>query len=228
MEIKGQVVSEIGADGADATASSVDVTQPEDPGRLVDPAKCGRPSVALSPHDMTPQPTDADYRHLLEFRTGLRRFLRWSEDQANAQDLTAAQHQLLLAIKGHPSHTYLANTRRPTTHARSDPRMSAETAAHRPEGATHPHPPHGTIEQPVQPEIPRSRFARGMLEREPADEEVRLGRYADGQQTLPPAGALHRGRFSQGQEMTGDGDPEKHIRRRYSEGLETHHPGIAD
>lgn len=46
--------------------------------------------------------TDADYGRLLEFRTSLRRFLRWSEQQARAQDLTPAQHQLLLAIRGHP------------------------------------------------------------------------------------------------------------------------------
>ena len=48
------------------------------------------------------EPTDADYQRLLEFRTSLRRFLRWSEQQARAQNLTPAQHQLLLAIKGHP------------------------------------------------------------------------------------------------------------------------------
>lgn len=47
-------------------------------------------------------PTDADYTHLLELRTGLRRFLHWSEQQAKACGLTAAQHQLLLAIRGHP------------------------------------------------------------------------------------------------------------------------------
>jgi len=45
--------------------------------------------------------SDADYRRLLEFRDGLRRFLRWSEDQAAAVGLTPAQHQLLLAIRGH-------------------------------------------------------------------------------------------------------------------------------
>lgn len=44
---------------------------------------------------------DADYARLLEFRTGLRRFLRWSEDQAAAVGLTPAHHQLLLAIRGH-------------------------------------------------------------------------------------------------------------------------------
>jgi DNA-binding MarR family transcriptional regulator len=51
---------------------------------------------------MSQQPTDTDYQRLLTFRTNLRQFLRWSEDQAHAQDLTAAQHQLLLAIRGHP------------------------------------------------------------------------------------------------------------------------------
>jgi DNA-binding MarR family transcriptional regulator len=50
---------------------------------------------------MAPEPTDADYRRLLELRTGLRRFLRWSEQQADAAGLTAAQHQLLLAVRGH-------------------------------------------------------------------------------------------------------------------------------
>jgi DNA-binding MarR family transcriptional regulator len=51
---------------------------------------------------MTPQPTDQDYRRLLELRTGLRRFLHWSGRQAEAAGLTPAQHQLLLAIRGHP------------------------------------------------------------------------------------------------------------------------------
>ena len=51
---------------------------------------------------VTGDPTDDDYRRLLELRTGLRRFLRWSEQQAQAAGLTPAQHQLLLAIRGHP------------------------------------------------------------------------------------------------------------------------------
>ena len=46
--------------------------------------------------------TSEDYENLLAFRTGLRRFLRWSETQAREVGLTPAQHQLLLAIKGHP------------------------------------------------------------------------------------------------------------------------------
>jgi DNA-binding MarR family transcriptional regulator len=51
---------------------------------------------------MTPKPTEEDYRRLLELRTGLRRFLRWSERRAAEAGLTPAQHQLLLAVRGHP------------------------------------------------------------------------------------------------------------------------------
>jgi DNA-binding MarR family transcriptional regulator len=53
---------------------------------------------------MTPKATltTGDYRHLLEVRTGLRRVLHWSEEQAHSAGLTPAQHQLLLAVRGHP------------------------------------------------------------------------------------------------------------------------------
>lgn len=44
---------------------------------------------------------DVDYTRLLTLRTGLRRFLHWSEQQARTAGLTPAQHQLLLAIRGH-------------------------------------------------------------------------------------------------------------------------------
>ena len=46
--------------------------------------------------------TQRDFERLLEFRVTLRRFQRWSEDQAQAAGLTNVQHQLLVAIKGHP------------------------------------------------------------------------------------------------------------------------------
>jgi DNA-binding MarR family transcriptional regulator len=46
--------------------------------------------------------TDLDYTALLDFRVALRRFNRWSEDQAAKVGLTHAQHQLMLAVKGHP------------------------------------------------------------------------------------------------------------------------------
>jgi DNA-binding MarR family transcriptional regulator len=45
---------------------------------------------------------NADYEDLLALRTGLRRYLRWSEQRAAAAGLTPAQHQLLLAVRGHP------------------------------------------------------------------------------------------------------------------------------
>ncbi len=47
------------------------------------------------------QLTQQDFERLLEFRVTLRRFQRWSEDQARAAGLTHVQHQLLVAIKGH-------------------------------------------------------------------------------------------------------------------------------
>ena len=52
--------------------------------------------------------TDEQYQQLLRVRSGLRRFLHWSEQQAKNAGLTAAQHQLLLAVRGHP------DTRGPT------------------------------------------------------------------------------------------------------------------
>jgi len=46
---------------------------------------------------------DGDYARLLDLRDGLRRFLRWSDDKVRASGLTPAQHQLLLAVRGHGS-----------------------------------------------------------------------------------------------------------------------------
>jgi len=56
----------------------------------------------LEPSDDRPPPTHADFEHLLAFRVSLRRFQHWSESQARAAGLTHVQHQLLVAIKGHP------------------------------------------------------------------------------------------------------------------------------
>ena len=46
-------------------------------------------------------PTDADYQRLLAFRVRLRRFDQWSRGAAEERGLTHAQHQLLLAVRGH-------------------------------------------------------------------------------------------------------------------------------
>ena len=51
---------------------------------------------------MTVALPDKTYARLLAVRTGIREFERWSESQARAAGLTPAQHQLLLAIRGHP------------------------------------------------------------------------------------------------------------------------------
>jgi DNA-binding MarR family transcriptional regulator len=45
--------------------------------------------------------TDRDFRALATFRHGLRRFMHFSEGAARAAGLTPAQHQLLLAVRGH-------------------------------------------------------------------------------------------------------------------------------
>lgn len=59
-------------------------------------------SIVVRGYRKTMRLRDADYEDLLALRTGLRRFLRWSEQQAEGAGLTPAQHQLLLAIRGHP------------------------------------------------------------------------------------------------------------------------------
>ena len=45
--------------------------------------------------------TEKQWRTLLSFRVALRSFLQWSEDQAATVGITSAQHQLLVAIRGH-------------------------------------------------------------------------------------------------------------------------------
>ena len=59
------------------------------------------PRTAMEVAPLT-EPTRQDFENLLAFRVALRRFQRWSEDQAGAVGLTHVQHQLLVAIKGHP------------------------------------------------------------------------------------------------------------------------------
>jgi DNA-binding MarR family transcriptional regulator len=47
--------------------------------------------------------TAREFQALAEFRYQIRRFLRFSEDQARANGIEPQQHQLLLAIKGLPA-----------------------------------------------------------------------------------------------------------------------------
>ena len=50
----------------------------------------------------SPSLTKADFEALSEFRYQLRRFLRFSEDAAQAEGLTPQQYQLLLHVRGFP------------------------------------------------------------------------------------------------------------------------------
>jgi DNA-binding MarR family transcriptional regulator len=60
-----------------------------------------RVSIVLRLYRDTMDMTDVDYEDLLALRTGLRRFLRWSDQRAASVGLTPAQHQLLVAVRGH-------------------------------------------------------------------------------------------------------------------------------
>jgi DNA-binding MarR family transcriptional regulator len=53
-----------------------------------------------------PELSRRDFENLLAFRNGLRRFMHWSETQAREVGLTPAQHQLLVAVKGHAGDEY--------------------------------------------------------------------------------------------------------------------------
>jgi len=48
-----------------------------------------------------PTLSDGEYTNLLAFRTQMRRFNHWSEQEARKVGLTHMQHQLLIAVRGH-------------------------------------------------------------------------------------------------------------------------------
>jgi DNA-binding MarR family transcriptional regulator len=51
---------------------------------------------------MPPPLSEDEWHTLLSFRIALKRFLDWSEGEAASVGLTAAQHALLIVIRGHP------------------------------------------------------------------------------------------------------------------------------
>ncbi|TPJ45921.1 helix-turn-helix domain-containing protein [Mesorhizobium sp. B2-7-1] len=57
----------------------------------------------MTPPKPRPAISQADYQRLSQFRYLIRRFLEFSQAQANEAGLTPRQHQALLAIKGFPS-----------------------------------------------------------------------------------------------------------------------------
>jgi DNA-binding MarR family transcriptional regulator len=50
--------------------------------------------------------TKADYEALARFRHALRKFLRFSEEQARSEGLTGQQYQAMLAVRGAPNSDY--------------------------------------------------------------------------------------------------------------------------
>ena len=54
--------------------------------------------------------TDQDYQAQAAFRYAIRRFERFSEQQAYALDITPQQHLLLLTVRGHPSYPAVSIT----------------------------------------------------------------------------------------------------------------------
>lgn len=74
---------------------------PRSPNRRVATARARLTRATISPVDRVL--TDEDYERLLAFRSGLRRFLRWSDQEAAEAGITPGQHQLLLTIRGNPN-----------------------------------------------------------------------------------------------------------------------------
>lgn len=60
---------------------------------------------ATTPDPLEPDLSDREYHSLARFRHALRRFETFSSAAARAAGLAPAQHQLLLAVRGHPDAT---------------------------------------------------------------------------------------------------------------------------
>jgi DNA-binding MarR family transcriptional regulator len=109
----------------------------------------------------------SDFARLLAFRTDLRRFERWSERQAKAAGLSPAQHQLMLAVKGH------SDRRGPTVGEIADYLLLR---------------PHSAVELVDRAE------AAGLVVRQKVDPDgrvVRVGLTPDGEARLQSLSALH-------------------------------------
>lgn len=109
----------------------------------------------------------SDFARLLAFRTDLRRFERWSERQAKAAGLSPAQHQLMLAVKGHD------DRRGPTVGEIADYLLLR---------------PHSAVELVDRAE------AAGLVVRQKVDPDgrvVRVGLTPDGEARLQSLSALH-------------------------------------
>jgi hypothetical protein len=76
-----------------------------------------------------------------------------------------------------------------------------------------------------QPERTHGHFSEGLDPRDDFPEDEREGRFSVGLERLPQDPETQRqGRFSKGEEALPEEDPEKHVERRFSEGVEASYP----
>ncbi|MGH8889253.1 MAG: MarR family winged helix-turn-helix transcriptional regulator [Acidothermaceae bacterium] len=109
----------------------------------------------------------SEFARLLAFRTDLRRFERWSERQARTVGLSPAQHQLMLAVKGHD------DRRGPTVGELAEYLLLR---------------PHSAVELVDRAEV------AGLVVRQKTDADgrvVRVGLTSDGESRLNALSALH-------------------------------------
>ena len=126
--------------------------------RAAAPAQAPRP-VALTKHD---------FEALARFRSGIRRYLRFSEETVRAHGVTPQQYQLLLALKGFPDREWA------TVRELAD-RLQLRH--------------HSVVE------LVNRAQARGLVDRGPHPDDARMVRIQlteDGEQTLAHLSALHR------------------------------------
>jgi DNA-binding MarR family transcriptional regulator len=126
--------------------------------RAAAPAQAPRPG-ALTKHD---------FEALARFRSGIRRYLRFSEETVRAHGVTPQQYQLLLALKGFPDREWA------TVRELAD-RLQLRH--------------HSVVE------LVNRAQARGLVDRGPHPDDARMVRIQlteDGEQTLAHLSALHR------------------------------------
>jgi len=125
---------------------------------------------------------DAQYSQLLDFRDGIRRFLHWSEQQARSVGLTAAQHQLLLAIRGHRDSAAADDPADAHSPSRLRPPTIGDVAAHL------------LLRHHSAVELVGRALAAGLIERVTDEDDhriVRLTLSADGERRLAALSRQH-------------------------------------
>jgi hypothetical protein len=77
------------------------------------------------------------------------------------------------------------------------------------------------LHHPAARRLRHGHFSEGLDDRLHFPEDERVGRFSRGQERVALDEERHRhGRFSKGEEALPEEDPDKHVERRFSEGLE--------